>query len=291
MSTDINVHDLKRAASREGLLRFALTTPALLVVLGVCVLPVLCLFWLSFTNTSGFTLSNYSRVLGSYAYLQVFYSTFFMAATITLVVATLGFPLSYYIAGLPRRSAAICLGIVLIPLWTSVLVRTYAWLVILQRAGLINKLLIGSGIIDHPLQLAYNRSGTVLAMVHIMLPFFVLPAYSAIKAIDKDYIRAAASLGAAPTRSFWTVLFPLALPGVCSGALLVFVYSLGVYITPAILGGGRVITVAMKVEQNASMYSDWGAASSLGLILLLPTLLIYFGIVRLTSRQQRSFEE
>jgi putative spermidine/putrescine transport system permease protein len=149
----------------------------------------------------------------------------------------------------------------------------------------VNQALISLGVIDRPLQLVYNWSGTVVGMLHIMLPFFVLPMYAAIRSLDRDWLRAAASLGASPTVAFWTVFLPLTMPGLLAGAMLVFVYCLGFYVTPAILGGGRVIMVAMKVEQNATIYSDWGAASALGLVLLVLTLAIFLGIAGLLKRQ------
>jgi putative spermidine/putrescine transport system permease protein/spermidine/putrescine transport system permease protein len=279
---------LAAEARRERWRLLGLSAPALVLTGLVCAVPVLCLFWLSFVGPDGFTFANYTRVFLSPAYLRIFQNTFLVSALITGLAILIGYPLSYYLATLSERAAAVCLGLVLIPFWTSLLVRTYAWLVLLQRRGLVNEVLQNLGILERPVQLVYNWTGTIIGMLHIMLPFFVLPMYAAMRAIDRDWMRAAASLGASPTVAFWTVFVPLTMPGVLAGALLVFVYCLGFYVTPAILGGGRVTMVAMKVEQNATIYSDWGAASSLGLVLLVLTFLIFFGIAKLLARQGRT---
>jgi ABC-type spermidine/putrescine transport system permease subunit I len=172
---------------------------------------------------------------------------------------------------------------VLMPFWTSVLVRTYAWLVLLQNRGVINNTLISLGAISEPLSLANNLNGTLIGMVHVMLPFLVLPLYGSMKAVDANLLSAASNLGARPTRAFWDVFFPLSLPGLLSGALMVFVLCLGFYVTPAVLGGGRVVMVAMRIEANVRLYSSWGAASALGVVLILMTaalLLLAFWISR-----------
>jgi ABC-type spermidine/putrescine transport system permease subunit I len=179
---------------------------------------------------------------------------------------------------------------VLVPFWTSVLVRTYAWLVLLQRNGLINGWLQSLGLIDEPLQLAHNLTGSIIGMVHIMLPFLVLPLYASMKSIDLDLVRAAVGLGATPRRAFWTVFFPMSLPGLFAGVVLVFVLSLGFFVTPALLGGGRVQMLAQRIESTITLYSNWGAASALGVVLLLVTLALIwllhrvFGLDRLFAR-------
>jgi len=177
---------------------------------------------------------------------------------------------------------------VLIPFWTSLLVRTYAWLVLLQKKGIVNTILVDLELISAPIKFVHNTSGTLIGMAHIMLPFLILPLYANMRTIDKDCIRAAASLGATPSRAFWTVFFPLSIPGLLAGLLIVFVLCLGFYVTPAILGGGRVIMVAMKISSNIELYFSWGAASALGVVLLLFTLLILFLASKLVSMDQIS---
>ena len=172
---------------------------------------------------------------------------------------------------------------VLIPFWTSLLVRTYAWLVLLQKKGLLNNIAIDMGLISEPIKFVHNTTGTLIGMVHIMLPFLILPLYANMRAIDKDCMKAASSLGAAPSRAFWTVFLPLSLPGLLAGLLIVFVLCLGFYVTPAILGGGKVIMAAMKISSNIELYFSWGAASALGVVLLVVTGIILFIASKLVS--------
>lgn len=272
---------LARDARRERRSALALALPALLLVGLVALLPTAWLFGLSLVEGESLSLAHYRRLLTEESYRRIFWTTFEIAAVVTLLAAVLGYPLAYWLARLPERWAGLGLVLVLVPFWTSLLVRTYAWLVLLQRRGLVNQWLLALGLIEEPLRLVHNWTGTVIGMLHILLPFLVLPTYASLKAIDPAYPAAAASLGASPVRAFWTVLFPLSLPGFLAGCLLVFVLALGFYVTPAILGGGRVLMVAMKVQENAGLYLDWGAASALAVVLLLATLLIFALLARL----------
>ncbi len=180
------------------------------------------------------------------------------------------------------------MGLLLVSLWTSLLVRTYAWLIILQRRGIANDLLMSLGLTDAPLALVHNLTGTVIGMVHIMLPFMILPLYAAMKSIDPIYNQAAAAFGASPSRAFRDVFLPLSLPGLAAGATLVFVITLGFYVTPALLGGGKVQMISMRIESDVSMYANWGAASSLGVVLLLTTLLMLFIVKKGAGLGRRS---
>jgi putative spermidine/putrescine transport system permease protein len=268
----------------------ALSSPALLVVALVVFVPVGWLFWLSFFDQTGATFANYARLIDNSAYYKIFQTTFLLSAIVTLVTILLGYPLAYLLSQLSRRAALVGLALVLLPFWTSLLVRTYAWLVLLQRNGLINSLLVKLGVIDQPLPLVYNFTGAVIGMVHIMLPFLVLPLYASMKSIDPLLPRAAMSLGASPRAAFWTVFAPLTLPGLFAGSLLVFIYCLGFYIVPQVLGGGRVNMVAMKILENATTYFNWGAASALGVVLLGVTLAIFYVIGRFLPVERVSAE-
>jgi ABC-type spermidine/putrescine transport system permease subunit I len=170
---------------------------------------------------------------------------------------------------------------VLLPLWTSLLVRTYAWLVLLQRKGLINNWAIELGLWTEPIALVHNMLGTLIGTVHVMLPFLILPLYSSMRAIDRNYLRAAANLGASPLKTFWSVFFPLALPGMATGALIVFILCLGFYITPAVLGGGKVIMVSSRIANDIEIFFNWGAASALGVVLLALTALLIWIFMKL----------
>lgn len=281
---DRNAAGLRRDAWRERLALFGLCSPALLLVLLVLVIPAGWLFVVSFVGADGgFSLENYERMIEHKSYARIFRTTFEVSAITTIVCVVIGYPLAYFLAGLPDRWAAICLITVLLPFWTSLLVRTYAWLVLLQKQGLVNQWGTALGLWAEPLKLVHNTGGTLIGMVHIMLPFLVLPVYSAMRAIDRDLTRAAAGLGAGPVRRFATVFLPLSLPGLFAGGLIVFVLCLGFYVTPAVLGGGRVMLVSMKIASNIELFVNWGAASALGVVLLVLT----FAILWLAARVVR----
>ena len=247
----------------------ALSTPAILTIAVVVFLPILWLGWMSFFNAAGqLTTENYARIWESDLYLETFIITFKISLTVTVLCALLGYPLAYTLTRLPSTAAAIGMICVLIPFWTAILVRTYAWLVLLQRKGVINSVLLQSGLIEEPLQLAHNMTGSIIGMVHVMLPFLVLPVYATMKSIDQDLLRASQSMGASPTESFWRVFFPMSLPGLFAGVVMVFVLSLGFFTTPALLGGGRVQMLAQRIESSVTLYANWGAASALGVVLI-----------------------
>ncbi len=277
---------LARDARLERLRALGLVLPALLLVGVVALLPTAWLFGLSLVEDGRISPVHYLRLVEHESYRRIFWTTFEIAAVVTVLAAISGYPLAYWLSRLPERWAQLGLVLVLVPFWTSLLVRTYAWLVLLQRRGLVNQWLSSLGLIDEPLRLVHNWTGTVVGMLHILLPFLVLPVFASLKAIDPALRAAAASLGASPVRAFWTVTFPLSLPGLVAGALLVFVLALGFYVTPAILGGGRVMMVAMKIQENAGLYLDWGAASALAVVLLLTTLVIFALLARLVPLER-----
>mgnify|MGYP002480769638 CR=1 FL=1 len=208
-------------------------------------------------------------------YLDIFARTFWMGLVITAICLVLAYPLAYLLANLPTRTSNLLMILVLLPFWTSILVRVAAWIVLLQSGGLINSALIAMGVIDQPLQLVFNRTGVYVAMVHIMLPFMILPIFSVMKGISPSYMRAAISLGCHPFASFWRVYFPQTLAGVGAGCLLVFILSIGYYITPALLGspGDQMISYFVAFYTNSTI--NWGMATALGGLLLLATMLLY----------------
>lgn len=260
---------LDRMARREGLRVLLPLAPALIAVLTLIVLPMAWLSWLSFLDDAGeATAANYLRLTTSDVYYRTFLVTFQVSLLVTAVCILLGYPLAYLMTELPRKFSSIVLLAVLLPYWTSILVRTYAWLIILQRRGILNEWLIETGVIEAPLRLVHNFTGTVIGMVHIMLPFFVLPVYGAMLRIDRTCMMAAASLGTRPAEAFFRVFLPLSLPGVLAGSFLVFVLSIGFYVTPAILGGGRIIMIAQQLENAVSLHANWGVAAALGVVLL-----------------------
>jgi len=264
---------------REGLMMLALACPALLVILLLIVLPVGWLAWQSIWH-DGFTLENYRRVFSEDIYWRSFALTFEISLLVTLLALLLGYPIAYAASVASRGWSIVILALVVLPFWTSVLVRAYAWLALLQRTGVINQLLRQLGLIDEPLALVHNTFGTVVATLHILLPFMVLPLYATMQKIPRDLLQAGASLGAGPVLTFRSVFLPLSLPGVLAGCTLVFVLSLGFYITPELLGGGRTVMVSMLVSRNIELYDQWGAASAVGVVLLLAVAAIFFAVSR-----------
>ena len=208
-------------------------------------------------------------------YLDIFARTFWMGLVITCICLVLAYPLAYLLANLPARQSNLLMILVLLPFWTSVLVRVAAWIVLLQSGGLINSALISMGLIDKPLELVFNRTGVYISMVHILLPFMILPIYSVMKGISPTYMRAAISLGCHPFASFWRVYFPQTYAGVGAGCLLVFIIAIGYYITPALLGSPNDQMVSYFVAFYTNTSINWGMATALGGLLLLATVVLY----------------
>ena len=259
---------------RTTLIRALACAPALSLIAFVLIAPVGWLSWLSVRDPAGFTLRHYARMLANPGYAASLETTLEVAALVTLLSSVLAYPVALLLAGLRGWQARLVLVIVLLPLWTSLLVRTFAWLVLLQRHGLINSALLALGLVGAPLALVNNLTGTVIGMTHVMVPFVVLPVTAALQAVDPLLYRAARSLGANRWRAFWGVVFPLSLNGVLSGATLVFVMSLGFYVMPSFLGGGSLSMWSNRIQTNIEIYPDWGAASALGVVLLTITVAV-----------------
>ncbi|MFO7647980.1 ABC transporter permease [Halomonas campaniensis] len=223
---------------------------------------------------------------GDRLYQAVFQRTMVIAGGVTLICLALGFPLAYLLATLPAKTSNLLMILVLLPFWTSLLVRTAAWIILLQSNGLANQSLMALGLIESPLQLVFNRIGVFFAMVHILLPFMVLPLYSVMKGISPSYQRAAVSLGAHPFAAFWQVYVPQTVSGVAAGTILVFIMALGYYITPALVGGPADQMVSYYVAYYTNTTNNWGMAAALGSILLVVTLLLYLVYHRLVNRRQ-----
>jgi putative spermidine/putrescine transport system permease protein len=213
--------------------------------------------------------------------------TFGISAIVTLWCLLLAYPLAWWLSVLPARTANVLMILVLVPFWTSILVRVAAWIVLLQSGGLVNGALMGLGLIGEPLQLLFNRTGVVIAMVHILLPFMILPLYSVMKSVPPTYLRAAVSLGSPPLVAFFRVYVPQTYPGIGAGALLVFILSIGYYVTPALLGGADDQMLSYYVAQYANVNVNWGMAAALGAILLTATLLLY-GVYRRIVKSELS---
>ena len=211
-------------------------------------------------------------------YLLLFQRTLLLSGVITLATLLLGYPVAYLLATLPTRTSNLLIILVLLPFWTSLLVRTTSWIVLLQQSGVINDLLVAAGLIsnDGRLSMIYNATGTVIAMTHILLPFMILPLYSVMKTIPASYVRAARSLGATSFTSFWRIYFPNTIPGIGAGAVLVFVLSIGFYITPELVGGTSGTFISNRIAYHISTSLNWGLGAALGTLLLLIVLAMFF---------------
>jgi putative spermidine/putrescine transport system permease protein len=201
--------------------------------------------------------------------------TLWISAMVTLICLALGYPVAYVIAAQPPGRAGLLLFLVLLPFWTSLLVRTVAWVVLLQKEGVLNSLFLSLGLVNEPLKMIFNRFAVYVAMVHVLLPFMVLPLYSVMRSIPPSYIRAASSLGAKPFTAFWRVYVPQTLPGIGAGCLMVFIQALGYYITPALVGGADDQMISYFIAFYASKTVNWGMAAALSIMLLTATLALY----------------
>lgn len=250
-----------------------LVLPALAIMLIFYIWPVLGILGISVSEPAP-GLGNYGQLAGSNAVRVSFMLTFRIAAVTTIVCLVLGYMVAYTISNFAGRLTPLMLGLLLLPFWVSVLIRSFAWIVLLGRSGLVNDTLIDAGVIGTPLRLMHNELGVLIAMVHVMLPFAVLPMLTNMRGISGSYTQAARGLGASEWRAFREVYFPQTMPGVFSGGLLVFVLSLGFYVTPALLGGGRVMMVSEYITYQIQEFLNWGMGAALSVVLLGATVLV-----------------
>jgi len=265
-----------------------LLTPAL-VLLGVFFIYPLCGMLLRSLVDPGLTWKHYARFMSDPSYLHVLRGTFEIAASVTAATIVLGYPLAYFLSQARPRLAGLMMILVIVPYFTSVLVRTYAWMILLGTEGVFNQLLLGSGLIGQPMKLMYTRTGVLIGMTYILLPYMVLALYSVMRGVDTNLLNAAESLGASRVRAFWRVFFPLSRPGLAAGGLLVFILSLGFFVTPALMGSEQDSMISMLIDSQVETYFDWGFASALATILLVCTLIL-FAIYERVVGLQRLFE-
>ncbi|MFO7746657.1 MAG: ABC transporter permease [Orrella sp.] len=225
---------------------------------------------------------------GPKIYIDLYTKTLRMALIITLLTILMGYPLSYFLAGLPDKSANLLIVFVLLPFWTSLLVRTTSWIALLQTNGVINSFLMGIGVTSEPFEMLYTEFSTIVAMTHILLPFMILPLYSVMRGIDPSYFRAAMSMGARPLQAFLRIYLPMSLPGLSAGALLVFIISVGYYITPALVGGTEGQMISNLIAFHMQQSNNWGLAAALGSILLALILLLYWTFDRFVGTKSLS---
>jgi putative spermidine/putrescine transport system permease protein len=275
---------------REARRYLLLLVPAVLVLLALFVYPLLGIADRSvYKPRVGYTLDYYAQIWRVPVYLTVIWRTFQTSALVTLLCLALGYPLAYVLATLRPRVAQLLMIVVILPFFTSIIVRTYAWMVLLGSNGVVNQYLTWLGLTDAPLPLLYNKGGVLIGMTYVLLPYMVLTVYSVMRGIDPAFIRAAHSLGASRWQAFRKVFLPLSLPGIAGGTLLVFILSLGFFITPALMGGPSDVMIAMLIEREVEFTLNWSFASALAVILLVLTLIGFVGYNRIV-RLERIFE-
>ncbi|MBO2983063.1 ABC transporter permease [Burkholderia pseudomallei] len=281
-------HPAARPARRRRDWRsFRLLAPALLLLVIFFLLPVLSLLLHSILEPT-LGLQNYTKLLGSTTYLRVFGNTFLVATVVTVATVAIGFPTAWLLAIAPRKVSSLLFSILLLSMWTNLLARTFAWMVLLQATGPINRALTALGLIHEPLALVNNLIGVTIGMTYIMLPFLVMPLHATLRSIDPSTLRAAAVCGASRWQAFWRVLVPLAMPGIASGALMVFVMALGYFVTPALLGGPSYMMLAELIAQLVQSLLNWGLAGAAAFVLLAATLSLYALQLRFTGSARAS---
>ncbi|RWK61524.1 ABC transporter permease [Mesorhizobium sp.] len=259
--------------------------PALTLITLFFVVPVVALLLRSVTEPVP-GLQNYAILFGDGTYARVFFNTFLVATVVTAVTVIVAFPVAWMLAIMPPALGSIVFGIIILSMWTNLLTRTYAWMVLLQRTGVINRTLMDIGLISEPLPLINNLTGVTIGMVYIMLPFMILPLVGTLRAIDPMTLRAAALCGASPFDAFRRILLPLSLPGIAAGGLMVFVMSLGYFVTPTLLGGTSNMMLAAMIAQMIQSLLNWGLGSAAAFILLLVTMALYALQLRLVGAKR-----
>lgn len=247
--------------------------PLLIIMLAGFVAPLCVILKMSIYN-DGFTLKYFLEFFTNKTYLMIFGRTFKTALTVTVLCLLIGYPVAFFLSTLKPKTANTLRTFVIIPFWVSILIRTFAWKVILGNNGVINKFLLGIGIIDKPLSLLYNSFAVHISMVHILLPFMILTLYGAMKGISPSYYNAGLSLGARPWRAFIDIYLPMSAPGILSGTLMVFIQALGFYITPSILGGSNDTMLPVVIDLQVNRAMNWNLASAMAVVLLVSTLII-----------------
>jgi putative spermidine/putrescine transport system permease protein len=227
--------------------------------------------------------SQITEVLTSRAMLQAIVTTNWISLLVTATVLLMGYPIAYYLANRRGLRFTLVVFCIVVPYFTSIIVRTYSWMVLLGRTGLINQMLRGAGLIDAPVPLLYNQTSIVIGMTYVLLPYMVLTLFAAMRSIDRTLLLAARGMGASGTMIFRRVYLPLSLHGVISGALIVFILSIGFFITPALMGGPSDVMVAMLIERSVEITLDWTSASVMSLFLLAVTLVLYAVYYRVTD--------
>lgn len=265
-----------------------LLAPALLLLLGMFLVPIGWFLVASLQELGGLAeiLEEADAVLLSGAVGGALVNTLWISAVVTALVLVIGYPVSYAMSRASGLAFTLLLLCIVLPYFTSTIVRTYAWMVLLGRNGLINQLLLGLGLVREPVQLLYNRTGVIIGMTYVLLPYMVLTLYAAMKAVDMRLLQAAESMGATPLQVFARVFMPLTLHGVVAGVLITFILALGFFVTPALMGGPGDMMIAMLIEREVELTQNWPGAALMTIVLLVVTLILYGLYSRFTADEK-----
>lgn len=274
-------------APRRQLAWIYLILPAMFVLVVLFLVPLVSLFWSSIHQyvpgkgiTDIITWGYYTKFLSDIYYIGILAKTILLGVGVTLATLLLGYPLAYFIARTESPHKGIYFALIIFPLFLNIVVRSFAWIVILANRGLVNDLLINLGLIQTPFKMLYNYFGVVVGMTHVFLPFMILAVATAIQNVDRSCEEAALSLGASRARTFWSITFPLSMPGVLGGSLLVFLLSITAFVTPRLLGGVSVKVISNLIYQQFMFTGNWPFGAAIGFILLAVTLIIIAGYFR-----------
>src|SRR5437763_5417500 len=273
----------RRAPRNRTLL---LLMPAIATLVFMFLMPLALFFVRTFAEFDGSTVEFIDQardLLLSQAYLTALGTTNWISLIVTVTTLLIGYPIAYYLTRASGFGVSIVLLSIVLPYFTSIIVRTFSWMVLLGEHGLVNDTLLAIGLVGAPLPLMYNRLGVLVGMSYVLLPYMVLTLYAAMRAIDPSLLRASARLGASGFYTFWRVYLPLSLHGVVSGALIVYILSIGFFITPALMGGQHDIMIAMLIDRSLEVAVDWPSAALMSLTLLLVTLVLYALYYRITD--------
>ena len=288
--TAVPLTPVPRAASRAPRDRtLLLMVPAWAMLIVMFLVPLVLFFVRTFAEFDGTTaefIDQARDLLLSQAYLTALGTTNWISLIVTVTVLLIGYPIAYYLTTATGIGVRIVVLSIVLPYFTSIIVRTFSWMVLLGEHGLVNNVLVATGLISAPLSLMYNRLGVLIGMSYVLLPYMVLTLYAAMRSIDPSLLRASASLGASGFYTFWRVYFPLSLHGVLSGALIVYILSIGFFITPALMGGQHDIMIAMLIDRALEVAVDWPAAALMSLTLLVVTLGLYALYYRIADIQR-----
>ncbi len=272
----------RRRRTRVGVLQ---VLPAVVFIFLLFNVPLVWMLGWSFSPLDD-PFVNYELLFTRSVYMRVLGNTFYIALLTTVMCCLLAYPLCYWMWRLAGRWRLLVLGMVIMTFWVSILVRTYAWIVILGNDGVVNRMLLAAGMTDAPVSFLYNQLGVIIGTTNVLLPFLILPLFAAMMRLDYRLLQAAASLGASRWTVFWRIFFPLTLTALAAGAVLVFILTLGFFITPAILGGGRVPMIANMMDLLVNRLPRWELAAAISTVLLAVTLALFAAYQWLNARQQ-----